>query len=433
MTLFQHQLTGASWLSERPKAYLGDEPGLGKTRTIIRGMRAAGVQKPLIVCPAIVRTHWHREGYADAQEFGGEDFPIMSYDQIVRGGYPLMKELLTSGVDALVLDEAHYAKHSTSQRTKILLGKDGYARRLERVWLASGTPQPKHPGELWTMLSSVFPEVVLRYGIKTAEQWKQKFCIVRSRFIRGEYREKVVGAQNVELLQEILHQVMLRRTLKDVGLDVPQIWWQQMRVDADVAGIPIGDIDTYRLIERTVDRARELESIAADPHVARMRRRLGELKVAPVAEILASQLADSNEKIVVFAHHTSVLHSLRELLGNFDPAYIDGDTAHRDEEIDRFANDPRCRVFIGQNQAVGTGTDGLQKSGAHRAIFVEPDWTAANNVQLAKRLARIGGKVERVIAQFVTLSGTLDEGIVAQNIRESAIAADVFGTEGVRV
>jgi SNF2 family DNA or RNA helicase len=164
-----------------------------------------------------------------------------------------------------------------------------------------------------------------------------------------------------------------------------------------------------------------------------MRRRLGELKVAPVAEMLSSQLADSSEKVVVFAHHTTVLHSLRELLATFGVAYIDGDTTKRDEEIDRFANDPRCRVFIGQNQACGTGTDGLQKSGAHRAIFVEPDWTAANNVQLAKRLARIGSKADRVIAQFVTLSGTLDEGIVAQNIRESAIAADVFGTEGVRV
>lgn len=430
MTLYQHQLTGASWLSERNKGYLGDEPGLGKTRTIAKALQETRSMRPLIVCPAIVRTHWHRELQTVGLE--GQHF-VKSYDEITRGGIPLMAEFIRAHkIDALVLDEAHYAKHASSQRTQILLGRDGYAKRLDRVWLASGTPQPKHPGELWTMISSVFPEVAIMYGIKTAQQWKAKFCITRSRWIRGEYREKVVGVQNVELLQEILHHVMLRRTLSDVGLDVPQIWWQQMRVDlADPYVEEDKEWIGRSMISDVLRQSQTLDEIARDPYVARMRRRLGELKVAPVAEMLSSQLADSEEKVVVFAHHTSVLRSLRELLHTFGVAYIDGDTTRRDSEIDRFATDPRCRVFIGQNQACGTGTDGLQKSGAHRAIFVEPDWTAANNVQLAKRLARIGSKADRVIAQFVTLSGTLDEGIVAQNIRESSIAADVLGTDGV--
>jgi SWI/SNF-related matrix-associated actin-dependent regulator 1 of chromatin subfamily A len=243
LTLFQHQLTGASWLSERPKAYLGDEPGLGKTRTLAAAIDASSdVVRPLIVCPAIVRTHWRRE--LATLGFGPEDAVVKSYDEITRGDIPLMVKLIRDEkIDALVLDEAHYLKHSTSHRTNMILGRNGYARRLDRVWLASGTPQPKHPGELWTMLSSVFPEVVLRYGIKTAEQWKQKFCIVRGRMIRGVYTEKVVGVQNVELLQEILHHVMLRRTLGDVGLDVPKIWWQQMRVDGELLGDEFATFD----------------------------------------------------------------------------------------------------------------------------------------------------------------------------------------------
>jgi SWI/SNF-related matrix-associated actin-dependent regulator 1 of chromatin subfamily A len=163
-----------------------------------------------------------------------------------------------------------------------------------------------------------------------------------------------------------------------------------------------------------------------DPFVARMRRRLGELKVAPVAEMLQSQLADSDEKIVVFAHHTGVLEALRELLKNFGVAFVDGNVRNtaRDAAIDRFQSEPRCRVFLGQNIACQTGITLTQ---GKRVILVEPDWTGDVNYQLGKRVARIGQTSNRVLVQMIALSGTLDEAIVAQNKRETEMAAQALG------
>lgn len=427
--LYQHQLNGAQWLLERPRAYLGDEPGLGKTRTLLRALRSSGARRPLIVCPAIVRTHWHREGYDDAQEYGGEDLLVKSYDEIVRGGMKLMAELvLRERIDALVLDEAHYCKHASSQRSQLLLGAGGYARRIDRVWLASGTPIPKHAGELWTQLVNLRPDVLEAHGVRDHQRWIDRFCVMRGRFLHGQWIEspKPGVVKNEHELRAILDQVMLRRTLADVGLDVPALFWQVVRLDVGAAAdwAAVLDAPTAR-VQLALQTGEALEDIANDPHVARMRRRLGELKVAPVAEMLTSQLADSADKVVVFAHHRTVLSALRELLRSFGVAYVDGDVsgAARDEAIDRFQTDPRTRVFLGQNLACQTG---ITLTAASRVVLVEPDWTADVNYQLGKRVARIGQGADHCIAQMIALAGTLDEAIVGQNLRETRMHEEIL-------
>jgi SWI/SNF-related matrix-associated actin-dependent regulator 1 of chromatin subfamily A len=418
--LYQHQAQAATVLADPSdsRRYLGDEPGLGKTRTLLAALERTEARRPLVVTPAIVRTHWVRE--RDSIDGRRVNPIIQSYDQIVRGGFALMKDLLDpakGAVDSLVVDEAHYCKHITSQRSQIIFGANGYARRLPLVLPASGTPMPRNPLEYWPVMAGCFREIAVQFGLKTVEQWKERFCVVRHVRARGQEREKIVDVKNVEELKQILELTMIRRTLEDVGLDVPQIDFQVLRLDT--AEKPEIDIDLRHRVEDYIT-LEELEMIALDPQVARMRRRLGELKVAPVAEMITSQLADSAEKLVVFAHHRSVLTALRELLKSFGVAYIDGDVAGpaRDREIERFQTDPKCRVFLGQNIACSTGMDGLQHV-AHRAISVEPDWARDVNLQLGKRIARIGSTSRgRCIVQMIALAGTLDEAIVAQNARE---------------
>lgn len=420
--LYQHQTEGAAWLAARPKAYLGDKPGTGKTRTLIAAAVQAGVQRPLIVCPAIVQTHWRRELLHMARV--ELDPVIASYDAVTRGGNELMRDLLLEqDVDALILDEAHYCKHATSQRAQQLLGPNGYARRLATVWPASGTPVPKNAGEFWTVLSSLFPEVALEHGLRTHADFAARFCVMRGAWTRGKYVEKPLSGviNNEAEFKAILAKVMLVRTLDDVGIDVPTVDWQVLRLNGGAmpgffTGEGCGDV------ELALQMGEDLALIATDPHVARMRRRLGELKVAPVAQMLASELADSDEKVVVFAHHTRVLESLRELLKSFGVAYIDGDVRDtaRAREIDRFQDDPRTRVFLGQNIACQTG---ITLTAARRVVMVEPDWTAVVNQQLGHRVARIGQTARRCVVQMVALADTLDEAIVGQNAREVRMLA----------
>jgi SWI/SNF-related matrix-associated actin-dependent regulator 1 of chromatin subfamily A len=416
--LYTHQADGAGWLATRARAYLGDQPGLGKTRTLLRALMNVGSKRALVVCPAIVRTHWRRE----YQELLGDNpltaIDVRSYDEITRGGVELMKHFIADNeIDALILDEAHYLKHANSARTKTLLGLNGYARRVRTVYAASGTPVPKHPAELWTILSSMFPEVCVEHKVRSFRAFVGRFCATRLRMMRGKMTEKFLPeVRNEAEFKEILGKIMLARTLDDVGIDVPPLDWQTLRLDS---GQPAA-MDAWHNIATAIEGC-TLEDISADPEVARMRRRLGELKIAPVAEMLASQLADSEEKVVVFAHHRTVMSGLRELLKNYGVCYIDGDTVpfRRDIEIDRFQNDPKARVFLGQNIACQTG---ITLTAARRVVLVEPDWTAVVNQQLGHRVARIGQQAARCIGQMVALAGTLDEAIINQNLREVRMA-----------
>lgn len=424
--LFKHQVDGVVWLRNHQRAYLGDPPGMGKTLTLSIAAAQTNSWATLVVCPAIVRSHWKRT----LEEAGRDPSYVKSYDEIVRGGFLLMAKMLDADVGTLIVDEAHYCKHATSQRTRILMGKDGYARRIENVWLASGTPMPKNPLEMFTQICYLAPEVLLAHGIRTKDQWKDRFCVVRGRMIRGVWTEKVVDVKNVEELKVILDVVMLRR---ETGIDLPEIWWQVMRLNGETDELTEGSefVDewerkAYGMIVRA-NLAEDLEDIAKDPYVSRMRRRLGELKVAPVAEMLTSQLADSVEKVAVFAYHTSVLRGLAEKLAAFGVAYIDGDVSdnNRQLQLEKFRTDPRCRVFIGQNVACGTGMDGLQYA-ARRAILVEPSWTAKENVQLGRRIARTGQiSRETCIVQMIALANTLDDSVVRQNQRETEMADKV--------
>ena len=434
MTLFQHQIDGAAWLAGRRAAYLGDEPGLGKTRTVLTGIdECHETYHPLIVCPAIVRSHWEREWQALSHAIDVRPI-VKSYDEIVRGGYALMRELVEDAcIDHLILDEAHYCKHASSQRAQFLLGPNGYARRVGRVWLASGTPMPRNPAELWPQLVNLIPEELEEWGVREYAKWLEMFCITRRHQVRGIWRDKIVGVQNPDMLREILSTVMLRRTLGDVGLDVPPIWWQTLGLDTSygenveaTAMEPEAQSLAIRAASGWDDT--KLADIANDPQIARMRRRLGELKVGPVIEMLRESLENSDEKVVVFAHHRTVLHALREALRGFGVAYIDGDVgpAARDEALSAFVHGQSVRLFVGQNIACQTGMDGLQYSGAHRVVLVEPDWQPDVNFQLAKRVARIGQNAKRVTVQMIALGGTLDEAIVRQCERETRMVESVM-------
>jgi SWI/SNF-related matrix-associated actin-dependent regulator 1 of chromatin subfamily A len=412
MKLFQQQIEGAAWLASRRRGYLGDAPGLGKTRTGLHALQMPGMgeQRPLVVCPAAVCTHWQREAAALGVALGVPQ--VFSYEAITRGGYLLMREVLQWRPTTLFLDEAHYLKHAESQRTQILLGKDGYARRIERVYPLSGTPIPRNPREFWTVGAALFPEVMLQYGFHTRAQFEAHFCITRGSLVRGVWREKIVGAKNEEEFCAILSQCMLRRTT--TGQDTPAIWYQPLSLDADAVG-EANDM----WVEEQIAAGVPLAELAGDPHVARYRRKVGELKVPVVIDLLTAQLADSEEQVVIFAQHHTVLHALRTGLAAFGVAYIDGTVSQkkRDDEVRQFA-EKRTRVFIGQNQACGTGMDGLQGTCA-RVILVEPDWTATGNEQLVKRVARVGSSADHVVAQMVALAGTLDDAIVRQNVREA--------------
>lgn len=427
MILKPHQISGAEYLAPRHRGLVTDPPGMMKTLTAIHGMALAGVHAPLVVCPAIVRSHWARTFEEYIADHGrGFWWRVKSYDEIVRGGERLQDELL-DGHDMIHLDEFHYLKHATSKRTRIILGKHGYVRSLPIAWGTSGTPLDKNPTNIWTMLSTFFPELALAYGVPSFQKFVERYANYETRLRHGHpYTHWFPEPKLPEEFAELLSKMWLRRE----SLPGTPVLWSTIRLDPQASLASDYTTQSATLAELLAAEHLSLEEIAGiqrDPEVARVMRRLGEHKAPVIVDLVKSELDDTDEKIVLFAHHRSVLHKLRDGLADLGVAYIDGEIpqSQRDSELDRFTSDAGTRVFIGQDQACGTGLDGLQYSGARRMLICEPVWSKVLLDQLGARLGRHGQQHATVSAQLVALSGTLDEGCMRLNQREGEMLTGV--------
>lgn len=411
-------MEGAAALSSRRKLYLGDEPGLGKTTTALAAADMAGAERIAVICPAIVRPHWWREAHEMSVPVG----MVESYNSVVDSAY--VRSLIAKA-DLLIIDEAHFCKNPTSQRTRLIFGTDGLAQQVlkngGRVWCLSGTPMPRNPSEMFPAIYALWPQTAANRGVGSYMEWLNRFCIWKA----NRYGVKVVGSKNDAMLQEILGKVMLRRLTRDVAGDLPPLRWGILTLGTDA----IAEI----LLAEAGLSPEEQEALRAgiippmSPNLNRYRHQIGDLKAKAVTELMLEELNTTDQKRVIFCYHRSVLDTLEFELQAYGVVRIDGDTTptQREERVRQFREVPARRVFLGQIGACGVGLDGLQFA-AHEAIIVEPDWSRDVNVQAAHRLARIGQTLP-VQVRMITLEGSLDEAIVRQFHRECAMVERIVG------
>jgi hypothetical protein len=177
MEYLGYQKAGIAYAMERPSVLFGDEMGLGKTVEAIGVINARqDVQRVLVVCPANLKINWQREltrflarPFA-IQIANGKpiDMPTAGSGQIVIINYDIlnkhMKTLQAIAWDLVIVDEAHYIKNSDRKKVKVD-GLDVWKFKTQRTQalfdigaaakykvMATGTPQPNRPKELWTLL-----------------------------------------------------------------------------------------------------------------------------------------------------------------------------------------------------------------------------------------------------------------------------------------
>jgi len=391
--LYPYQERGVNFLIGTPKAYLADVPGLGKTAQAIRAAEFFSVgtqeQRIMVVCPAVAVPVWKREWGI----WTSLPLPkIVSYTKLA-----LWEKNRTTAYrppDILILDEAHYVKNYGALRTKAALG---IACCTERVWLLSGSPMPNNPTELYSVFNNLWPERIPPH-IKNSHQWLDHFC---EYYTHPEWGPRITGSKNMQQLADMLgggprgmrRPIMLRRRVKDVGLQLPPLRLHVVPLPADV------------------DFAGELETAIEECGIetATVRRLIGAHKAPRIAKIVGDELLSP---VVLMYHHKDTGKALRASLivrgwrcYGFDGSHT---SDQRAAEVERFQNDPKGpKAFIVQQQAGGVA---ISLTAAAEIILVEPDWSPEVNAQAIKRVHRIGSK-RPVRARIFSVEGSLDEAI----------------------
>ncbi len=397
MDLYPYQVEGVRFLRKHRRAYLADEMGLGKTVQAVVAARESRPTSTLIVCPASVTENWKREW----ETWGGYGIPtIISYSKLIR-----RPELWSRRFDLVICDEAHYLKSVTAKRSKVTLA---LAKKAKAVWLLSGTPMPNDPRELWPVMKILWPEIPQSFGIGNAFEWMDRWC----RWSDSDYGYRVWGLKDEARtkLAPRLREVMLRRKLSEIALELPPLR------------------TTVQYLDRDPDLTRKLEDLSLDTddpeHMSTLRRLLGEYKAPLVARILRDELDNSGQPMVVLYHHRLTGETLVSLLGNnkCGPVFgFDGSTPslQRQKEIDGFQREGG--VFLAQQGAAGTG---ITLTRASEIVLVEPSWSPAYNEQAIKRIHRIGQE-HPCRARLFAVPDSLDAALMVTLARKTVMVKEV--------
>ncbi len=425
MILFPYQSVGADFLRNNDRAILADGMGLGKTPQAIVAANLIGARSIAVICPAIARINWRREFDQWGQ---GQDVFIESYDTVVRRK-DVREKIKDMEPDVLILDEAHYLKSRSSKRTQAVYGLHcmghGLASYAGRVWLLTGTPAPNDVSELFSHLRGLWPDLLP--GDKKFVSFIHYYCHIDA----TPFGIKIIGNKRDRLpeLREKLKPIMMRRKAEDVLKDLPPIVWHDVTVEPDAINPELKKLEAS-------DELKALRAVLDDPTaeladteviaMATLRKMTGAAKAAVIGGMLADELqANAYEKVIVFAHHKDVIRTLRDLLEDFDPVVITGETpqARRQENIDRFQIEGNCRVFIGQIQACATA---VTLHAANQVVFAEASWTPSDNAQAAKRAHRIG-QTRPVMVRMIGLAGSIDEAVTRVLARKSRQISEAIG------
>jgi SWI/SNF-related matrix-associated actin-dependent regulator of chromatin subfamily A-like protein 1 len=380
MKLYPYQEVGRDFLASRDDAYLGDVMRLGKSVQATAAARLVQPERTVIVCPASAVPNWQ----AEWEKWDGPGEPeIYSYNALLRRK--------VRPADLVILDEAHYCKSPSAKRTRTALS---LARDSGRAWLLSGTPLPNDPTELWPAVRYLWPEIAQELNIRTKEEWMFTFCKVRL----TPYGPRPYAVQNAPILRDVVNRIMLRRTLDDVGLELPPL-----RVD--LHRLPKGDLDLSEY---------EAMEASEETYTSSLRRVLGVAKAPAVARQIIEELNDgAYGKIVVLYYHREVGRVLRESFDAVNPYWttgFDGRTSQPDrwQAIQNFQTG-RHPIFLAQQVAAGIAID---LSAADEIVLVEPAWTPDENSQAVARIRNIH-KSRPCRARIFAISGTMDTAVMS--------------------
>lgn len=449
--LRDYQKNGLSWMwslyHRGLAALLADDMGLGKTHQVLAFFTSLycspGSGRPrhpsLVIAPTSVLAAWGQKlkKYDTGLKwavFHGNSRSLPGNDaHLVLTTYGILQReaaLRDRDWHVIALDEAQAIKNATtisSRATRMLKSKFRVAM--------TGTPIENQSTDLWSIMEFLLPGYL--------------GSLPRFKRLYGSGRE-APSIDQAQALKRLISPFLLRRTKSQVLTELPEKTEEVIYCDMtptqkkayrahltsaeaakareDLQGsgkVDYANIlalltrlkqtcDHPRLDELTAGRVKRLESINGEDSG----------KWEPLMELIHEALG-SDLKVVIFTQYLGmidmILHQLRgQGIGCTD---LRGDSPDRAARLERFANDPDCKVFVCSLLAGGLGID---LTSASVCIHVDRWWNPAKENQATDRLHRIGqtrgvqvfklqipdtveDRIASIIESKIELSGTLIE------------------------
>jgi superfamily II DNA or RNA helicase len=462
-TLRDYQREGLGWFEFLQRfgfgGCLADDMGLGKTVQVLallesrRNQEASHNGKPrtaknrapdlsrsetrpsLVVVPRSLVFNWQQEASRFTpglrllthtgieRKKGTEHFQhyhliITTYGTLRRDAVHLQD----AEFDFVILDEAQAIKNARTESAKaarLLKGKHRLA--------LTGTPVENHLGELWSLFEFLNPGMLGAASV----------------FQLSTSGARAPDEETRALLARALRPFLLRRTKQQVAKELPEKLEQTIYCEMEGAQRRQYDElrDYYRAslleqVERVGIKRAKIQILEA---LLRLRQTAchsalvaGGISDEPSAKLdvlmpRLSEVREEGHKALVFSQFTSFLAIVRRRLEleGIDYEYLDGKTRRRDLAVERFQNDPKCKLFLISLKA---GGQGLNLTAAEYVFLLDPWWNPAVEAQAIDRAHRIG-QARRVFAYRLITRDTVEEKVLALQATKRELADAIINAD----
>ena len=440
---------------------LADEPGLGKTAESVLAASVAGAYPLLAVVPNVVKMNWAREverwtPQRRATVIHGDGEDIDAFADVFIVNYEVLDRHLSwlgdIGLKGMVVDEAHFIKNLTSQRSQNVLALAARIREQVRnplLLALTGTPLINDVEDFdaiwrflgWTTGEKPGPALMERLdatGLTPADKAfypEARDAVISMGIVRRKKKDvaadlpdKLIADLPVELDDEFGRSI--RQAERELGERLAARYRRIIDARGD-RGLAPGELDAD--IVRLVAQNELDESKAAgtgSENVFTMVRKIGQAKALLAADY-AVQLQRSVGKVVFFAKHIDVMDAAEShfAAAGLKTVSLRGDqaTAARQQAIDAFNNDPDVGIAVCSLTAAGVGVN-MQASS--NVVLAELSWTAAEQTQAIDRVHRIG-QDEPVTAWRIIAAHTIDTKIAELIDSKQGLAARALDGEAV--
>jgi len=436
--LLKFQEPGVAIAIQWKKSICGDDMGLAKSSTAIAVAKALNSKCVLVICTNLAKYNWQNEiMIADGQKSmvisdsgvsswqlyyknGNIKYFIVNYESLKKyfvkpgwkkppGQFRLsaipFRECI-SLFDFVIVDESHNCANPETLQSRFVRG---ICKDKPAVICLTGTILTNSVKDIANQLLIVdrlkdvvshIPHPVDQYGRPTDRDGYTRFL---NRYCNGGN-----GESNLNELQYRLRMICyFRRQKSEVLKDLPDKIRNVMYCD-------ITNREEYDKFEKEF--IAYLKEIKASNNPNKKAMLAGQMlvKLGALREIAArgkigaakeyvDQVTSSGKKVVIFAHHRSVITELKK---NFGSCSITGedDSDHRQRSIKSFQNNPKENKITCSLKVAG---ESITLTAASDVLSVEQPLTDARLEQCIDRLHRIG-QVNKVMAAILLARKTVD-------------------------
>ncbi|MCZ7656332.1 MAG: DEAD/DEAH box helicase [Xanthobacteraceae bacterium] len=449
--LYPYQAEGALFAVRAGRALIGDDMGLGKTVQAIAAAeilaRHFGVGKVLVVCPASLKYQWQsefvrfagrrREGAVRVisggrvqrqQEFALDDFcKITNYEKL----QPDLDLIAAWSPDLVIVDEAQRVKNWNTVAARAL-------KRIDSPYaiVLTGTPLENKLEELISIVQFVDQH-------RLGPTWK-----LLHEHQRRDEAGRVVGYTGLDRIGRTLAPVMVRRRKSEVLRQLPSRTDQNLLVPMTDAQM-VHHRENAEIVAKIVQRWRRTRFLS-DSDQRRMTCALQNMRMSCNSTYLLDQetdhgvkadelaalfddlLAQPDAKAVVFSQwkrtHDIVIRRLEARGLGYVRFHGDVPADRRPALIERFRNDPACRVFL----STDAGSTGLNLQHASTLINMDLPWNPAVLEQRIARIHRMGQERPVQVVNFVS-KGTIEEGMLSVLAFKRSLSAGILDGAGAEI